>query len=191
MIINRIEKKTNYRFVNLFSAHYTDRNKMKKEWIYASRSDMDNPLDRAPGLPDAVVIVPYHAKKKELVLIKEFRISLNGYQYGFPAGLIDPGETIEQAGKRELYEETGLQVSRVLRKSPLIYSSSGLTDESVCMFYVECDGQPSNEYNEASEDIEVVFLSQDKARHLIDDHTLKFDVKTWIVLQQFVLHGTL
>jgi ADP-ribose pyrophosphatase len=190
MIINQVKKITNSRFLNLFSAQYEDRKKNQKEWIFASRSNLDNPLANTSQTPDAVVIIPYHLDEKKLVLIKEFRVALGGYQYGFPAGLVDKGESIEQAGSRELFEETGLSMDRVLKTSPVIYSSSGLTDESVSLLFVECTGEPSNQFNEASEDIEVIFFSQQEAKSILHDQTVKFDVKTWIVLNNFAGQGT-
>ncbi|NQU66008.1 MAG: NUDIX hydrolase, partial [SAR324 cluster bacterium] len=78
-----------------------------------------------------------------MVVIEEFRVPLGGYQFGFPAGLVDEGETIQETTKRELFEETGLNVTAFLRESPPVYSTSGLSDESVVMVYVECDGEPS------------------------------------------------
>lgn len=189
MIINRVKKITDFRFLNLFSAQYTDRNQTEKEWIFASRTDKDNPFEKTLSIPDAVVIVPFHTDLNQLVLIKEFRVALNGYQIGFPAGLVDKGEGIEAACRRELYEETGLSVSQVLKTSPPIYSSSGLSDESICLVFVECQGQPTNQFNEASEDIEVICLGPQAANGLLKDPTLKFDVKTWIVLQQFAEQG--
>ncbi|MFH2059996.1 MAG: NUDIX hydrolase [Pseudomonadota bacterium] len=189
MIINDVKKITNYRFLNLFSVQYKDQKDCEKEWIFASRSNHDNPLKSQSKIPDAVVIVPYHIQREELVLIKEFRVALGGYQYGFPAGLVDKGESIEQAGSREFLEETGLTITRIIKTSPPIFSSSGLTDESISLFYVECTGEASNHYNEASEDIEVVFFSQKDAGNILYDDTVKFDVKTWIVLQNFAAQG--
>ena len=186
MIINRVKKITDFRFLNLFCAEYRDKNDRDKQWIFASRSTRDNPIDNQPETPDAVVIVPFHQRRKELVLVKEFRVSLGGYQYGFPAGLIDRGESIEQAGERELFEETGLTIVRVIKKSPPVFSSSGLTDESVSLLFVECDGNPTDEYNRASEEIEVVFLSIPAAKKILNDETIKMDVKTWIVVDGFI-----
>ena len=180
-------KLTDCKHVNLFSIEYRDRNDRDKSWIYASRKV--NPSEQ--GRADAVIIVPFHARDEKLVIIKEFRVVLGGYQYGFPAGLVDPGETVVQAGTRELREETGLTLTKVLRESPPVYSSSGLTDESVSLLHAECDGVPSRRFNESSEDIEVLMVSRKEAANLIKEPDLKFDVKTWIILNSYALNGTL
>lgn len=189
MIINHVKKLTDYRFVNLFSAQYTDRKANEKEWIFASRKPDADMLQNHKDRPDAVVIVPLHDNDEKLVLIKEYRVALGGIQYGFPAGLLDPGETVEQAGKRELFEETGLTVTEVLRISPPVYSSSGLSDESVSMMFVRCTGQITNQHNEASEEIEPICLTSKDAARILYDKEIQYDVKTWIVLRGFADTG--
>ena len=140
-------------------------------------------------MPDAVVIVPFHNENDKLVIIKEFRVPLGGYQYGFPAGLVDEGETIQQTCIRELKEETGLNITRIKKISPPVYSSSGMTDESVSMVYVECDGKPSNKGNTGSEDITTIFVSPPEASELCKDSKIKLDVKTLLVLSSFAESG--
>ncbi|MFC0118937.1 ADP compounds hydrolase NudE [Pseudoalteromonas xiamenensis] len=54
----------------------------------------------------AVMIVPLSAEN-ELLLVREYCAGTHDYQLGFPKGLIDPGETPEQAANRELKEEVG------------------------------------------------------------------------------------
>lgn len=187
--ICRIEKITDCKHLNLFSIQYRDRAKNMKNWVFASRSFLPNPLDRAKGHVDAVVVVPLHKQTCSLVIIKEFRVPLGGHQYGFPAGLVDPGETIVQAGARELFEETGLTLTRVLKSSPPIYSSSGMTDETVSLLFVECDGEPGNGFNTMSEEIEIILLSREGVGKLLLRPGLKFDVKSWMVLSNFADYG--
>jgi ADP-ribose diphosphatase len=191
MKINKIKKITNCQYLNLFSINYKDRVNCEKEWIFASRSKGLNPLENDHRIPDAVVIVPLHTQGKKLVVIKEFRVALGGYQYGFPAGLIDKGETIDQAGKRELFEETGLTLTRVLKKSPAVFSSSGMTDESISLLFVECEGIPTSRFNEASEDIEVLMFSREQALDILSDNAIRFDVKSWIVMNNFACQGVI
>ncbi|MBU2512891.1 NUDIX hydrolase [bacterium] len=175
----------------MFELDYQDMKGQHKTWQFASRHQEPRCISRSFDAPDAVVIVPFHKEKNKLVVIKEFRVPLADYQLGFPAGLIDTGETIEEAGKRELNEETGLILTRVLKKSPPVYSTSGLTDESVSLLYVECEGEVSNEHNESSEDISVQFLSPEECFSIINHTDLKIDVKTWLVLSSYAENGRL
>lgn len=191
MKINNVKRITDCKYLNLFSIAYRDQAEREKQWIFASRSKRLNPLEKDYAQPDAVVIVPYHLQAEKLVVIKEFRVALGGYQYGFPAGLIDKGESVEEAGKRELFEETGLTVTKMMKKSPAIFSSSGMTDESVSLLFVECEGIPTSRFNEASEDIEVMMLSRKQASDIVYDNQIKIDVKTWLVLNSFAAQGIL
>ena len=120
-----------------------------------------------------------------MVITREYRVPLDDYEYGFPAGLVDSGESVEQAARRELQEETGLTVNRFIKVSPPIYSSAGMTDESVAMAYVECEGEPSNSANTDSELIEILFISPEDALGLLNDTTLKFDAKAWLAISEF------
>ncbi len=189
MQIHDIRKLTDMRHLNLFTIQYQDKTGTDKTWTYASRSGPADVRETVPDRPDAVVVVPYHVKARKLVIIREFRVILGGYQYGFPAGLLDPGETVVQAGKRELFEETGLGLTRVVTQSPAVYSSSGMTDESVSLVYAECEGTPSSAHTEDSEDIQTLLVSRREAGRLLESPDIRFDVKTWIVLRQFADHG--
>ncbi len=189
MEILGLKKISECKHLNLFSLKYKDRVGHDKSWVFASRLDEPCVVKKGDVKTDAVVIVPFHKEQNKLVIIKEFRVPLGGYQYGFPAGLIDGNETIEQAGRRELKEETGLDITKIIKTSPPVYSSSGMTDETVALLYVECCGEPSVEENEDSEDIEVMLLSRDMAAQLLDNPDIKFDVKSWIVLSTFADSG--
>lgn len=185
MKIKSVKKITEYLHLNMFEIIYSDTKDRKKLWSFASRNDPPKCVSGQFETPDAVVIVAYHTEKKKLVIIKEFRVPLGDYQYGFPAGLVDAGETVESSVIRELKEETGLTVTQMNKVSPPIYSSSGMTDESVVMAYLECSGDVSQEGNCSSEDIETIFVSPDEARALCGNSQIKFDVKTWLVLSQY------
>ncbi len=198
MKIISVKRLTDFRHLNLFYAKYIDRTGREKSWIFASRAEKPDVMLKSgisdnirltDNKPNAVVIVPFHQKYEKLVMIKEFRVTLGDYQYGFPAGLVDKGEEIEETAARELKEETGLEIVEIIRKSPVIYSSSGMSDESISLVYVTCTGEPSIEWNEDSEDITVLMLSPDDAQKLLDTQQIKFDVKTWIVLSTFARTG--
>ncbi len=183
--IMHFKKLTNEKWLNLFDVRYMARSGDERSWKIATRQLKPKCVKDSYEQPDAVVIVPFHKDKKKMVITREYRVPLNDYEYGFPAGLIDEGETVEQATRRELREETGLTVHRIIKHSPPIYSSAGMTDESVSMVYVECEGQPSANANTESEMIETLFISSDEAMRLLNDRTLKFDAKAWLAISQF------
>lgn len=191
MKIKNIRKVTNYRHLNIFEVDYVDRFQKNKQWQIASRQAEPRCVTGSFADADAVVIVPYHVAADRLVIIEEFRVPLGGYQFGFPAGLVDEGESVEQAVKRELREETGLVMTSLLTASPPLYSSSGMSDESIVMVYVKCDGKPSNLENEGSEEIKTLLVTREEAGSICTRPDIKIDVKTWLVLKTFSETGKL
>lgn len=58
------------------------------------------------GRTAAVIIVPVVDNNKVL-LVKEYGIGIEGYEWGLPKGKVDPGESHIEAANRELKEEAG------------------------------------------------------------------------------------
>jgi ADP-ribose pyrophosphatase len=190
MQISNVRKLTDERWLNLFSADY-DNNGHAGHWVFASRKQQ--PHTGRSG--DAVVIVPVLRNPGEparLVLIREFRVPVGDYVIGLPAGLIDPGEDAEQTVRREVREETGLEVSRIERITPPLFSSAGLTDEAAAMAFVEVRGDPAaGPKLEPSECLEVMFLDHEQVCRLCDDGAPNVDAKAWMVLYLYQRLGTL
>jgi ADP-ribose pyrophosphatase len=76
---------------------YLDTRGRRGRWTYIERRERRK----------AAVIVATTERSGSLILIEQFRIPFEAEIFEFPAGLIDPGETPEQAARRELAEETG------------------------------------------------------------------------------------
>jgi 8-oxo-dGTP pyrophosphatase MutT (NUDIX family) len=62
--------------------------------------------------PDWVNVVPV-TPAGEIVMVRQFRHGLRDVTLEIPGGMIDPGETPEQAAARELLEETGYRAARL------------------------------------------------------------------------------
>ena len=134
----------------------------------------------------AIMIVPYHVSKEKYVMIQEYRVPIEGYEIGFPAGLIDGDESIENTIKREMKEETGLDVIKIKKISPFTYSSSGMTDEAVAIAFVDVDGEISDKFLEPSEDIIPMIISKDEIKKLLNLEDLKWGSKAWIICNNIV-----
>jgi ADP-ribose pyrophosphatase len=187
--IKASQKLTDEKWLNLFNVKYVAKTGDEKSWQLATRQKEPKCVTGRYDRADAVIIVPFHKAKAKMVITREYRVPLNDYEYGFPAGLIDVSESVEQATRRELREEAGLTVSRFIKMSPPIYSSAGMTDESVVMVYVECEGHPSNSANTEFELIEVLLITPAEAYQMCSDPTLKFDAKAWFEISRFAESG--
>lgn len=191
MKIFGVDKLSDTPWLNLFQVTYRFEGRDPRLWTLATRRKIPRCASGRFETPDAVIIAAFHRRRRKLVIIRECRVPLAGIEYGFPAGLVDAGESVEEAARRELKEETGLSVVRFLKTSPPLYSSAGMTDESVSLAYVECDGEPSAESEEESEQIDVMFVSAVEAARLCADPTLKFDARAWLVIERFAATGRL
>lgn len=182
-IVTSLKKLTNFKWLNLFNVKYVNAKGVKVNWVFASRKE--DPFD--DDSIDAVVIIPLidTPEGRKVVIIKEYRVAIGGYEYGLPAGLIEEGHTIEETVKRELKEETGLEVKSFKNRSNKIYSSPGLSDESCVMVFVEVEGEASADFQESSEDIEVILMGIDEIRYLLNDPIKKVGAKAWGILYYY------
>lgn len=190
MHIRKVEQLTHEKWLNLYSAKF-EHNGHSGDWLYASRRQQPNP-DLAA---DAVIVVPVLRMPNEpprAVMVKEFRVPVGDYVFAFPAGLLDGGESFEEAARRELEEETGFEVSAVHRVTQPLYSSSGLTDEAVAMVFVDARATPQTQQKlESSEDLQVVLLDYTGICQLLDDCTTRIEARAWLILHSYQLLGHL
>lgn len=154
-------------------------------WIFASRRRPEE-----PSRIDGVNVVALHRASPadvchRLVVIEEFRVPIDRWEFGMPAGLLDAGEAVETCAERELKEETGLEVATVLQRSGTTFSSPGLCDESQAFVVATCCGTPSLEPGIDGERIRVHLLSRQDCRELLERNRLEqaaISSRLWPVL---------
>ena len=90
VISNMVINKT--KFIHTIESLYLDKKGQSKKWVWASRPNNQH-----------AVVIPAVLENK-LVLIREFRVPINRYIWGFPAGLIDHKESFIDAAYRWWYD---------------------------------------------------------------------------------------
>ncbi|PIX88982.1 MAG: hypothetical protein COZ31_04410 [Nitrospirae bacterium CG_4_10_14_3_um_filter_44_29] len=100
-----------------------------------------------------VVIVPV-SPEGEVLIIRQFRPAVNSYVIEFPAGLNDKGESLEDAARRELLEETGYSAKEMifLAEGPI---SAGASGEILTAYLAKGLEFKGKQQNDEAEDIEV------------------------------------
>lgn len=160
--LKTIEKQTDNKYLNMYKATYESKSQTY-DYFFASRKDKDNLLAVTQQVSaDDVRILPYLEKdgKTFVVLIKEFRHPLNRVIYSLPAGLVDKGESYEQAVARELKEETGYIVKSVSLVQGPAFTTAGMSDEVVVSYAAKVEENEGMSL-EATEDIEVELVDLD------------------------------
>lgn len=88
----------------------------------------------------AVIIVPI-LESGAWLLVKEYMVGLERYEFGLPKGLMQEGESSLQAAKRELMEELGLRASRLVKLGTLSLAAGFMcyeTDVVAAMTLAPC-----------------------------------------------------
>lgn len=126
----------------------------------------------------SVVLVPV-TDDGRVILIRQFRASVDRLLWEIPAGGVDPGETPEQAAERECEEEIRLVPKRIERIRSL-YPAPGFCDEELIFFRVSDLHPPapdSTRKPDDDEEIEAVAVTLDEARAMLARGEIE-DLKT-------------
>lgn len=171
-----IEKKEPGRFINRYDVHYTMEDGQEKVYEMISRNpDIKSYEDLTNDKDDAVSLIMHDETGEKILLNREFRMAIGRWAYNFPAGLIDEGETPEQAARRELKEETGLDLLSIREWWGLCYSAIGFSNErNAC-----CVGTAGGSFQKSSsmqEEIQPGWYTKDEVRQLLA--TEPFAVRT-------------
>ena len=137
-----IEKKDGGKFLHRYDLRYIDPLGAERCYEMVSRRDDIEGFSQLVNHPaDAVVMIVTDKTNEHMVLIHEYRMELGQKIYGFPGGLIDPGETPEMCARRELKEETGLDLLEIREVLPAAACTVGIGDERTICIFATAEGE--------------------------------------------------
>lgn len=172
--VGKIEKKVGSRFLSYYEMEAVHRDGSISPYYMVSRNPNPDSLKAVThkNAPDGVVI--YGLYQDKVVLVRQYRYPIGGFVYEFPAGLVEPGEDMEQAAIRELYEETGLTLHPIPCGSygRPFFTTVGMTDESCGTVFGTCEGTPTSRHQEATEEIQVVLADKEECRRILKEEQM-------------------
>lgn len=148
-----IRKVNEGRFITRYDVDYVTAEGHPKTYEIISRNRDIRTLEALQNkAPDSVVMILTDEGGERILVSREYRMAMAQWIYNFPAGLIDPGETPEESAKRELWEETGLTLTRIDDVLDNSYSAIGFSNErNVCVF-----GTAAGEFRKSTSDAEEI-----------------------------------
>jgi|WetSurMetagenome_2_1015567.scaffolds.fasta_scaffold00164_12 ADP-ribose pyrophosphatase len=157
------------RFIRTVLLEYKDNKGGRRKWEAVERVNCNG----------IVAIIPITVDGN-ILLIRQFRPTMNCFVIEFPAGLNDKGEDLLQAAKRELIEETGYMSDNLhlLAEGPI---SIGLSTEMLTV-YVAKEVRPAAEELkkrypiDETEEIELINVPLSSAYKTIEGHRNKGDL---------------
>ena len=165
-------------FLKKWELHY-DVDGQKVLWEVISLNELKTEKDLASRLTAVEIIARF--EDGDYLLCREFRFAVNDYVWEFPTGVIDGDETPEEAAKRELMEETGLELVSIDRILPPACYSVGLCDELIVPLFVTVRGE-MQPCDEAYEEIRSHKMSVKQIRELLRQENVKITETCMLIL---------
>ncbi|WP_260260124.1 ADP compounds hydrolase NudE [Vibrio intestinalis] len=117
-----------------------------------------------PSGRHAVMMVPV-TEQGDILLVKEYAAGTEQYELGFPKGLIDEGETPEQAANRELKEEIGFGAQQLTPLKQVVLAPSYFSSKMT--LFVAQDLYPEQLEGDEPEPLEIVRWPLAQAEELL------------------------
>lgn len=164
MKLLHMEKVKDGRYLKNYELTYLNKAGREKKYEIVSRSDIPGPEALGQKV-SGVSIVAYYEDK--MLLLKEFRMGVNRDIYNLCAGMLEAGESLEECIQRELYEETGLSLKKILTILPPSFAAVAFSDVKTQIAFVEAEGNFEDHTSE-NEQISARFYTKEEVKELLE-----------------------
>lgn len=170
------------RYLKNYELKYINKAGNEKTYEIVSRRELSG-ADDLGDKPSGVSIIATCNNK--LLLLHEFRMGINQTIYNLCAGMLEPNETIETCIERELYEETGLKLKRILKILPPSFAAAAISDVTTYIAFVEVEGT-FNDHTSDNEMIHPGFYTKEQIEELLANE--KFSSRAQLAAYYFTLN---
>ena len=175
---------SNGKYLKKYELDYESEDGHKKSYEFVSHKELKSVDDigkRVSGVSMCVL------KDGKMLLLKEFRMAVNRFVYGLCAGMWEENETIEQCMERELYEETGLKLKKIVKILPEAFAAVSMSDIKNRIAIIIAEGDVED-HSTANENIRAGFYTKEEVRELIENEEFSSRAQ---VLAYFYTEGCL
>lgn len=164
MRLLRLEKTGDGRFLKSYVLVYENKDGKEKRYEIVSHNELESP-DSLGQKTSGVSMCGFSEDK--MLLLREFRMGVNKYIYNLCSGIIEPGEDLSAAMNRELYEETGLSIKRIIEVMPPAYAAVAISDIKTQVALIEVQGNIES-HGSANEDIKASLYTREQVKELLE-----------------------
>jgi ADP-ribose pyrophosphatase len=175
----KIDRVRDGKYLKSYELTYENREGREKKFEMVSHSRISTPEELGQHLSGMSIVV---RRGDTLLLLREFRMAVNRPIYNLCAGMIEQGEAIEEAIRRELYEETGLYLKSIIKVLRPAFAAVGMSDIKNCIAFVEAEGELAD-HTSPNEEIQRAFYSREEVEQLLE--TEDFSSRAQIVAYMF------
>lgn len=155
----RPNKLTNTKWLNLYEVDYEKDGKIYDMYFASRRKEGNLDLENPNKIINDGSIVAPILNGDTLIMVKQYRPITDTYEIEFPAGLSKIGETPEECARRELKEETNLDIVSLSCILPPRHSATGLTDERTTIYVANVKGDINTYGLEESEELDLLTVN--------------------------------
>jgi 8-oxo-dGTP pyrophosphatase MutT (NUDIX family) len=139
----------------------------------------------APEWINIIALTP----ENEIILVEQYRAGIDRLTLELPGGMVDAGESAEEAAKREMLEETGYS-SENWSYLGKVSSNPAILSNYTHLYLAEASEKTAQQHTEGNEDIEVHTLPLDRFLELVSNGTVHHAIVVAAVAQ-YLLHNRL